>query len=61
MNEDKILNLQLNLNQINIVLAGLGKVPLETSLQTFESIHKQVGEQMQPEPPQLPVTDKLVK
>ena len=62
MNEDKILNLQLNINQINIILSGLGKVPLETALQTFETIHKQVGEQMQPEQaPQGPLTDKVVK
>ena len=46
MNEDKILTLQLSIAQINVILSGLGKLPLEAGLQTFELIHKQVNEQM---------------
>lgn len=46
MNEENIISLNLTINQINIVLAGLGKLPLEAGIQTFELIHKQVNEQI---------------
>jgi hypothetical protein len=62
MNEEVQLNLQLNINQINVVLTGLGKLPLESSLQTFETIHKQVNDQMQKEnQPEGPLKDKVIK
>ena len=47
MNEEKLLTLQLNINEINLILAGLGKLPLESSLQMFNNIHKQVNDQME--------------
>lgn len=62
MNDDKLLTLQLTLNQINIVLSGLGKLSLESALQTFEIIHKQVNEQMQKEESQdITPKDKNIK
>lgn len=62
MNEEKILTLQLNLDQINIILAGLGKLPLETSLQLFQGVRKQVDEQMSANnAPTGPLSDKIIK
>jgi hypothetical protein len=60
MNEEKLLTLQLNINEINLVLAGLGKLPLESSLQMFNNIHKQVSDQME-QKPDGPLSDKVVK
>jgi hypothetical protein len=60
MNEEKLLTLQLNINEINLVLAGLGKLPLESSLQMFNNIHKQVNDQME-QKPDGPLSDKVVK
>jgi hypothetical protein len=49
MNEDKIVTLQLTINQINVILAGLGKLTLESGLEVFQLVHKQVNEQVQPQ------------
>ena len=40
------VTLQLNLNQVNIVLAGLAKLPIEVGLDTFNLVQKQAQEQL---------------
>ena len=61
MNDEvKTVNLTFDINSVNIILAGLGKLPLEGALPVFESIHKQVNEQMQPAP-EGPLKDKIIK
>ena len=46
------LNLKLTVEDINVVLAGLGKLPLEASVVTFGKIKAQAESQIQPaEPP----------
>ena len=61
MNDEvKTVNLTFDINSVNIILAGLGKLPLEGALSVFESIHKQVNEQMQ-QAPEGPLKDKVVK
>jgi|688.fasta_scaffold275263_2 hypothetical protein len=40
---------ELNLNQVNVVLGALGKLPLEQSVDTFMSIRQQVEAQVQPQ------------
>ena len=61
MNEEvKTVNLTFDINSVNIILAGLGKLPLEGSLPVFESVHKQVSAQLQPAPAG-PLKDKVVK
>ena len=37
--------LNLRIDQVNILLAGLGKLPLETSIELFNEIHNQAGKQ----------------
>lgn len=62
MNEEQLFNLTFDVKSINIILAGLGKLPLETGLQVFDNIHKQINEQKQQfnsEDSQL--KDKIIK
>lgn len=47
MNQDKKIALQLDLNELNVVMAGLGKLPYETSFQVIDVIRGQVGPQLQ--------------
>ena len=58
--EVKTVNLTFDINSVNIILAGLGKLPLEGALPVFEAIHKQVSKQMQPAP-EGPLKDKVIK
>lgn len=45
------LNLKLTIEDINVVLAGLGKLPLEVSVAVFGKIKAQAEAQMQPAEP----------
>jgi len=45
-------NIQLTLDELNLVLAALGKLPLEASLSAFEKIRAQAQQQAQAQPPQ---------
>lgn len=58
--EVKTVNLTFDVNSVNIILAGLGKLPLEGALPVFEAIHKQVNEQLQNNP-EGPLKDKVIK
>lgn len=46
MNE---INLKLTVEDINVVLAGLGKLPLEVSVVVFGKIKAQAESQIKPE------------
>ena len=52
-------SLTFDINSVNVILAGLGKLPLEGALPVFESIHKQVREQVNPAP-EGPLKDKVI-
>ena len=61
MNKDvKNVTLTCDINSVNIILAGLGKLPLEASLATYELVHKQVNEQIKTEP-KSSLEDKIIK
>lgn len=60
MDENKIVNLQLEVKHINVILTGLGKLPLENSLQTFDVITNQVNTQID-DRPEGPLKDKVVQ
>ena len=55
------VRLELNVNQVNIILAGLAKLPLETSLEAFTVVRQQVEAQLQPpqaeQPPSVEITE----
>lgn len=40
------MNIELNLNEINTVLVGLGKLPLEQSLEVFTKVRQQAEAQV---------------
>jgi hypothetical protein len=48
MNKD--LNLTLNLEQVNIILAALGKMPFETVFALISDLRNQIGPQLNPAP-----------
>lgn len=41
------VKIELNLPMLNIVLAGLGKLPLDQSIETFTAIRQQAEAQIQ--------------
>lgn len=43
----KELNLTLTLDELNIVMSGLGKLPLETVLNVFSKLRQQAEAQLQ--------------
>lgn len=54
------ISLELNINQINIILAGLAKLPLETSLETFTVVKQQADLQIQNSITESPFPDKVI-
>lgn len=46
------VTLELTFEQVNVVLAGLAKLPLETSIDTFTTVRRQAESQVSP--PQNP-------
>lgn len=59
---DQNVKLELNVQMLNIILAGLAKLPLEQSLDTFNFIRQQAQAQLgQPGPaPEGPLADKVI-
>ena len=49
------VKLELNINQINMVLAGLAKLPLEQSLETFNVVRQQADGQLVQKPAETPL------
>lgn len=58
---EKNIKLELNVNHINVILAALGKLPLESVIETFTVIRQQVEPQLQnrqvPQAPSVEVLD----
>jgi hypothetical protein len=44
---DQKITLTLDMNELNTVMAGIGKLPYEQAFLTVESIRKQAGPQIQ--------------
>jgi hypothetical protein len=47
MNPEQKINLTLDLNELNTVMAGLGKIPYEQCYAVIDVIRAQVGPQIQ--------------
>lgn len=58
--ENKIINLSFDINSVNIILTGISKLPIEMGLNVFNSIHKQVNDQLNQET-SGPLKDKIIK
>lgn len=53
---------ELNIQQINVVLAGLSKLPIEVGLNAFNTIQQQAQAQLgQPTKVDGPLADKVVE
>jgi hypothetical protein len=57
--ERKKMKLELTLEQIQVVVHGLGKLPLETAMGLFQEIDKQVRENIEAEKTALTEKAKL--
>jgi hypothetical protein len=57
---DQTIKIEVNVNQLNIILAGLAKLPLEASLETFTIVRQQADAQVQQNKPEGPLSSKLV-
>ena len=47
MNPDQKINLSLDMNELNTIMAGLGKLPYEQCFAVVDMIRQQVGPQIQ--------------
>jgi hypothetical protein len=57
---DQNVKLELNVNHLNIILAGLAKLPLEASLETFQIVRQQAESQVKQNHPEGPLSDKVI-
>ena len=58
------ITLTLTVNQINTVIGGLGKLPIEVGLDTFNVVQQQIQTQVgqnQAAVPQGPLSDKVLQ
>lgn len=52
MNEENVkkVNLELTLDEVNVVLAGLGELPAKASLSVIDKVRSQAVSQLKPQP-----------
>ena len=48
------INLDLSLEEINVILGGLGELPAKASMGVIQKIQQQAGPQVVPEPVEAP-------
>ena len=51
------INLDLSLEEINMVLGGLGELPAKASMGVIQKIQQQASPQVQPEPQPAPAEE----
>jgi hypothetical protein len=51
------IKLDLSLEEINMVLGGLGELPAKASMGVIQKIQQQAGPQVQPEPQPAPAEE----
>ena len=55
------VKLDLTIQQLNVIIAGLAKLPIEAGLETFNAVQQQAQAQLgQPSNVQGPLADKVV-
>lgn len=62
MNEETQVTLKLSINDLNIVMASIRKMPIEIALETFQYIQMQAEQQLgkPTQVPQGPLSGKIV-
>lgn len=62
---EKTVTLELSINQLNTVLAGVVKLPIEAGLDTFNTIQQQAQQQLgapsMANPTEGPLSNKVVQ
>lgn len=56
---DNVVKLEVSIQDLNIILSGLAKLPLEASLETFNTVRQQADEQLRNKP-EGPLSDKVI-
>ena len=55
------VTLELNVQQLNVVISGLAKLPIEVAIETFQLVQKQAQSQLgAPTKPEGPLSDKVI-
>ena len=57
---DQTVKLELNVQMLNVIIAGLAKLPLEQSIDTFNMVRQQANAQLQQQTPEGPLSDKVI-
>jgi|688.fasta_scaffold16680_4 hypothetical protein len=57
---DKTVKLELTIEQLNVVMGGLVKLPIETAMGTFNAVQMQADAQLRSPPPEGPLSDKVI-
>lgn len=58
---DKKVTLELTVNQLNVILAGVIKLPIEAALETYTEVQKQAQRQLGDQPnPQVRLNIRLL-
>ena len=57
---ENTIKLELTVAQLNVVLAGLARLPLGDSIETFGAVRQQAEPQVQANRPEGPLSDKIV-
>ena len=61
-NMEPQVKLELTIQQLNIIIAGLAKLPIEAGIETFNEVQKQAQSQLgQSSNVQGPLADKVVE
>ena len=55
------VTLELSITDLNTVLSGLAKLPIEQGLETFTTIRQAAEAQLNPPAPEGPLADKVKK
>lgn len=54
------VKLEVSISDLNIILSGLAKLPLEASLETFNLVRSQADQQLRQNKPEGPLSDKVI-
>ena len=57
---DKTVKLELTIDQLNVVMGGLVKLPIEVGMATFNAVQAQADAQLRNNAPAGPLSDKVI-
>jgi hypothetical protein len=58
---ENTVTLELSVQQLNVIIGGLAKLPIEVAIDTFQIVQQQAQKQLgQPTKPEGPLSDKVI-